>query len=76
MVLMSNLQLLTLCISHIRRRWRGPDIPSISTMFSGDQTNVSCWGKSGRHLLVLSVSQFDPKQTSPGPEMHPMLSSS
>ncbi len=29
-------------------------------MFSGDQTNVRCWGKSGRHLLVLSVSQFDP----------------
>jgi hypothetical protein len=27
------------------------------------QTNVRSWGKSGRHLLVLSVSQFDPTET-------------
>jgi hypothetical protein len=32
-------------------------------VFSSDQTNVRCWGKSGRHLLVPSVSQFDPIQT-------------
>jgi hypothetical protein len=25
---------------------------------------VRSWGKSGRHLLVLSVSQFDPQRTS------------
>jgi hypothetical protein len=34
------------------------------TFHSGDQTNVRSWGKSGRHLLVLSVSQFDPEQKS------------
>jgi len=30
----------------------------------GRETNVRCWGKSGRHLLMLSVSQFDPKADS------------
>ncbi len=33
--------------------------------FRARQINVRSWGKSGRHLLVLSVSQFDPEQTSP-----------
>jgi hypothetical protein len=37
-------------------------------MFSGDQTNVRSWAKSGRHLLVLSVSQFDPTETFAAPE--------
>ncbi len=26
--------------------------------------DVRSWGKNGRHLLVLSVSQFDPERTS------------
>jgi hypothetical protein len=32
-------------------------------MFWCFQTNVRSWGQSGRHLLVLSVSQFDPERT-------------
>jgi hypothetical protein len=35
----------------------------LRVMLLGALTNVRCWRKSGRHLLVLIISQFDPERT-------------
>ena len=47
-------------------------------IFVACQTNVRSWETSGRHLLMLSVSQFDPTRTSnqagcPHPEVRKAL---
>jgi hypothetical protein len=38
------------------RLWHIPEVPALLV-------HVGCWGKTGRHLLAMSSSHFDPKPT-------------